>query len=117
MNFTSRTGIKVLGVVVVALGAGGIVAERHLDVPGRDRGGCSDSIARDGADRDRLLETPGRHAGGPGDRAAVRAVAGRTSFAEVFVDCPLSEYLARAVYRARSRCTRAPSSSRYCSFH
>src|SRR2546430_16316885 len=29
MNFTSRTGIKVL-VVVVALGAGGIVAERHL---------------------------------------------------------------------------------------
>src|SRR6266516_2752706 len=31
MNFTSRTGIKVLVVVVVvALGAGGIVAERHL---------------------------------------------------------------------------------------
>src|SRR6266404_889767 len=30
MNFASRTGIKVLVVVVVALGAGGIVAERHL---------------------------------------------------------------------------------------
>jgi RND family efflux transporter MFP subunit len=30
MNFTSRTGIKVLVVVVVVLGAGGIVAERHL---------------------------------------------------------------------------------------
>src|ERR1700720_3505121 len=31
MNFTSRTGIKVLVVmVVVGLGAGGIVAERHL---------------------------------------------------------------------------------------
>src|SRR5258708_22793487 len=30
MNFTSRTGIKVLVVVVVALAAGGIVAERHL---------------------------------------------------------------------------------------
>jgi len=30
MNFTSRTGIKVLVVLVVALGAGGIVAERHL---------------------------------------------------------------------------------------
>jgi RND family efflux transporter MFP subunit len=30
MNFTNRTGIKVLVVVVVALGAGGIVAERHL---------------------------------------------------------------------------------------
>jgi RND family efflux transporter MFP subunit len=30
MNFTSRTGIKVLVVVVVALGAGSIVAERHL---------------------------------------------------------------------------------------
>src|ERR1700730_3656958 len=29
MNFTSRTGIKVL-VVVVGLGAGGIAAERHL---------------------------------------------------------------------------------------
>jgi RND family efflux transporter MFP subunit len=29
MNFTSRTGIKIL-VVVVGLGAGGIVAERHL---------------------------------------------------------------------------------------
>src|SRR5258708_20333023 len=29
MNFTSRTGIKVL-VVVVGLGVGGIVAERHL---------------------------------------------------------------------------------------
>jgi hypothetical protein len=29
MNFTNRTGIQVL-VVVVALGAGGIVAERHL---------------------------------------------------------------------------------------
>ena len=29
MNFTSRTGIKVL-VVVVAIGAGGMVAERHL---------------------------------------------------------------------------------------
>jgi multidrug efflux pump subunit AcrA (membrane-fusion protein) len=29
MNFTSRTGIKVL-VVVVGVGAGGIVAERHL---------------------------------------------------------------------------------------
>jgi RND family efflux transporter MFP subunit len=30
MNFATRTGIKVLVVVVVALGAGGIVAERHL---------------------------------------------------------------------------------------
>jgi RND family efflux transporter MFP subunit len=30
MNFTSRMGIKVLVVVVVAFGAGGIVAERHL---------------------------------------------------------------------------------------
>jgi RND family efflux transporter MFP subunit len=30
MNFTSRTDIKVLVVLVVALGAGGIVAERHL---------------------------------------------------------------------------------------
>src|SRR5713226_6454076 len=30
MNFTSRTGIKVLVVAAVALGAGGIVAERHL---------------------------------------------------------------------------------------
>src|SRR3982074_2531309 len=30
MNFTNRTGIKVLVVVVVGLGAGGIVAERHL---------------------------------------------------------------------------------------
>src|SRR6266566_8086730 len=30
MNFTSQTGIKVLVVLVVALGAGGIVAERHL---------------------------------------------------------------------------------------
>src|SRR6266511_1183352 len=30
MNFTSPTGIKVLVVLVVALGAGGIVAERHL---------------------------------------------------------------------------------------
>src|SRR6266446_9747381 len=30
MNFTSRTGIKVLVVAVVGLGAGGIVAERHL---------------------------------------------------------------------------------------
>jgi RND family efflux transporter MFP subunit len=30
MNFTSRMGIKVLVGVVVALGAGGIVAERHL---------------------------------------------------------------------------------------
>src|SRR6266403_4952925 len=29
MNFTNRTGIKVIG-VVVGLGAGGIVAERHL---------------------------------------------------------------------------------------
>src|SRR5258705_11332897 len=29
MNFTSRTGIKIL-VVVVGLGAGGLVAERHL---------------------------------------------------------------------------------------
>src|SRR6202047_2822520 len=30
MNYTSRTGIKVVVVVVVGLGAGGIVAERHL---------------------------------------------------------------------------------------
>src|SRR6266404_3136724 len=30
MNFASRTGIKVLVVAAVALGAGGIVAERHL---------------------------------------------------------------------------------------
>src|SRR5258708_29052439 len=30
MNFTSRRGIKVLVVAAVALGAGGIVAERHL---------------------------------------------------------------------------------------
>src|SRR5260370_41172580 len=31
MNFASRTGLKVLAVVVVVgLGAGGIVAERHL---------------------------------------------------------------------------------------
>jgi RND family efflux transporter MFP subunit len=30
MNFATRTGIKVLVLVVVALGAGGIVAERHL---------------------------------------------------------------------------------------
>src|SRR6201993_829785 len=30
MNFATRTGIKVLVVVVVAPGAGGIVAERHL---------------------------------------------------------------------------------------
>src|SRR6266446_4690385 len=30
MNFTSRTGVKVLVVAVVGLGAGGIVAERHL---------------------------------------------------------------------------------------
>ena len=30
MNFTSRMGIKVLVAVVVAFGAGGIVAERHL---------------------------------------------------------------------------------------
>src|SRR5258707_4649891 len=30
MNFTSRTGIKVLVVAAVAVGAGGIVAERHV---------------------------------------------------------------------------------------
>src|SRR6266404_3930726 len=30
MNFASRTGIKVLVVAAVGLGAGGIVAERHL---------------------------------------------------------------------------------------
>src|SRR5260221_13785104 len=30
MNFTSRTGIKVLVVAAVAVGAGGIVAEREL---------------------------------------------------------------------------------------
>src|SRR6266540_5384184 len=30
MNFTSRIGIQVLVVLVVALGAGGVVAKRHL---------------------------------------------------------------------------------------